>query len=209
MSDDAKHPQFSPSARSEAPGNADVDVIGSGRMEAFSDGVIAIIVTIMVLELHAPSSADPTRLLADWPIFLAYLLSFVIVAIYWVNHHHLLQPVTRITKRSLWLNIHWLFWLSLFPYATAYIGGTRGASFATAVYAGLSVLVAMAFLLLQRSLIAENNHVAHLANSSRRRTMKNIAAMLSMLLAIPLAWISEPIALVLLAVPALSYFVPD
>ena len=178
-------------------------------MEAFSDGVIAIIVTIMVLELHAPESADPSKLLVEWPTFLAYLLSFTIVAIYWVNHHHLLQPVTRVSKRSLWLNIHWLFWLSLFPYATAYIGGARGAPFATAVYAGLSMAVATAFLLLQRSLISENAHVAHLADSSRRRVVKNLAAMGSMLLAIPLAWFSEPLALVLLAVPALSYFVPD
>lgn len=185
------------------------EAIGSGRMEAFSDGVIAIIVTIMVLELHAPESADPAKLVAAWPTFLAYLLSFTIVAIYWVNHHHLLQPVTRVSKRSLWLNIHWLFWLSLFPYATAYIGGARGAAFATAVYAALSMAVATAFLLLQRSLISENAHVAHLADSSRRRVLKNLAAMASMLLAIPLAFVSEPLALVLLAVPAISYFVPD
>ena len=197
-------------ALGESAGNVAADGhIGSARMEAFSDGVIAIIVTIMVLELHAPESPDPARLFASWPVFLAYALSFTIVAIYWVNHHHLLHPVTRVSSRSLWFNIHWLFWLSLFPFATAYIGGTRGAAFATAVYAGLSLAVAAAFLLLQRSLIAENIHVEHLAASSRRRVVKNLAAMGSMLLAIPLAWVSEPVALVLLAVPALSYFVPD
>jgi uncharacterized membrane protein len=183
--------------------------IGSGRMEAFSDGVIAIIVTIMVLELKAPDDPDPAKLLEVAPVMLAYLLSFTIVAIYWVNHHHLLHPADAIGKRTLWLNIHWLFWLSLFPFATAYIGGTRGAPFAIALYAGLSVIVATAFLLLQRSIIAENVHVEHLAQSSRRRTIKNLAAMASMLLAIPLAWVSEPVALFLLAVPALSYFIPD
>ena len=198
------HMTDEPTADTAADGH-----VSSARMEAFSDGVIAIIVTIMVLELHAPESAEPARLIANWPVFLAYLLSFTIVAIYWVNHHHLLQPVTRVSKRSLWLNIHWLFWLSLFPYVTAYIGGTRGAAFATAVYAGLSLAVATAFLLLQRSLIAENVHVENLAASSKRRVVKNLAAMASMLLAIPLARVSEPVALVLLAVPALSYFVPD
>ena len=183
--------------------------IGSGRMEAFSDGVIAIIVTIMVLELKAPESPDPAKLIEVWPVMLAYLLSFTIVAIYWVNHHHLLHPADAVGKRTLWLNIHWLFWLSLFPFATAYIGGTRGAPFAIALYAALSAVVATAFLLLQRSVIAENGHVDHLAQSSRRRTIKNLAAMTSMLAAIPLAWVSEPLALLLLAVPALSYFLPD
>ena len=193
----------------EASDPKSTEAVGSVRMEAFSDGVIAIIVTIMVLELHAPESPDPARLLADWPVFLAYVLSFTIVAIYWVNHHHLLHPVTRVSKRSLWLNIHWLFWLSLLPFATAYIGGSRGAPFATAVYAGLSMMVATAFLLLQRSLIAENADVAHLAASSRRRTVKNLVAMGSMMLAVPMAWVSQPVALMLLAFPALSYFVPD
>ena len=183
--------------------------IGSGRMEAFSDGVIAIIVTIMVLELKAPESPDPAKLIEVWPVMLAYLLSFTIVAIYWVNHHHLLHPADAVGKRTLWLNIHWLFWLSLFPFATAYIGGTHGAPFAIALYAALSAVVATAFLLLQRSVIAENGHVDHLAQSSRRRTIKNLAAMTSMLAAIPLAWVSEPLALLLLAVPALSYFLPD
>ena len=183
--------------------------IGSGRMEAFSDGVIAIIVTIMVLELKAPESPDPAKLIDVWPVMLAYLLSFTIVAIYWVNHHHLLHPADAVGKRTLWLNIHWLFWLSLFPFATAYIGGTRGAPFAIALYAALSAVVATAFLLLQRSVIAENGHVDDLVQSSRRRTIKNLAAMTSMLAAIPLAWVSEPLALLLLAVPALSYFLPD
>ena len=178
-------------------------------MEAFSDGVIAIIVTIMVLELKAPDGPDPTKLLQLWPVMLAYVLSFSIVAIYWVNHHHLLHPAEAIGRRTLWLNIHWLFWLSLLPFTTAYIGGSRGAPIAIALYAGLSVVVASAFLLLQRSIISENAHIEHLARTSRRRTIKNLAAMAAMLLAIPLAWVSEPLALLLLAIPALSYFVPD
>lgn len=185
------------------------EAMTAGRMEAFSDGVIAIIITIMVLELKAPRDASTLALLATWPVFVAYALSFTIVAIYWVNHHHLLKACKRITSRSLWLNIHWLFWLSLFPVATAYIGDTRAAAFSVAVYAGLSLLVATSFLLLQRDLLRTNAHVEAVSASTRRRTVKNLAAMASMLAAIPLAYVSAPVAALLLLVPALSYFVPD
>lgn len=181
----------------------------AGRMEAFSDGVIAIIITIMVLELKAPEEADMHALLSTWPIFLSYTLSFTMVAIYWVNHHHLLKTCAQIDHRTLWLNIHWLFWLSLFPVTTAYMGETRGAPFAIAIYAGLSMLVATAFLLLQRRLLASNAHIEEVSASTRRRTVKNLAAMAAMAAAIPLAFVSAPIAAVLLAVPALAYFVPD
>ncbi len=187
----------------------DDGLITAGRMEAFSDGVIAIIITIMVLELKAPEEADMHALLSTWPIFLSYALSFTMVAIYWVNHHHLLRTCTRIDHRTLWLNIHWLFWLSLFPVTTAYMGETRGAPFALAIYAALSMLVATAFLLLQRQLLASNAHVEEVSASTRRRTIKNLAAMVAMAAAIPLAFVSAPIAAILLAVPALAYFVPD
>ena len=186
-----------------------VDGMTAGRMEAFSDGVIAIIITIMVLELKAPEEASPRALLATWPVFAAYALSFTIVAIYWVNHHHLLKACSRINSRSLWLNIHWLFWLSLFPVTTAYIGETRAAPFSVAIYAGLSMLVATAFLLLQRDLLKANAHVEEVSASTRRRTIKNLAAMASMMAAIPLAYVSAPLAAILLLVPALSYFIPD
>ena len=181
----------------------------TGRMEAFSDGVIAIIITIMVLELKAPEEASAHGLLSSWPIFLAYALSFTMVAIYWVNHHHLLHAVDRIDHRALWLNIHWLFWLSLFPVTTAYMGETRGAPFAIAIYAALSMVVATAFLLLQRNLLSANAHVEELSASTRRRTVKNLAAMASMAAAIPLAFFLPALAAVLLVVPALAYFIPD
>jgi uncharacterized membrane protein len=114
--------------------NKAADGMTSGRMEAFTDGVVAIIITVMVLELKAPEEASAQSLLATWPVFIAYALSFTMVAIYWVNHHHLLKLCSRINHRSLWLNIHWLFWLSFFPVTTAYIGETRGRPFAIAVY---------------------------------------------------------------------------
>ena len=187
----------------------DGGLMSAGRMEAFSDGVIAIIITIMVLELKAPEEASAHGLLATWPIFLSYALSFTIVAIYWVNHHHLLKTCTKIDHRTLWLNIHWLFWLSLFPVTTAYMGETRGAPFAIAIYALLSMLVATAFLLLQRRLLAANAHIEDVSASTRRRTIKNLAAMASMAIAIPLAFFSPMIAAALLVVPALAYFIPD
>lgn len=204
MAQDKSGPDLQVNGDPDRDGN-----VGSSRMEAFSDGVIAIIVTIMVLEFKAPAIAEADRLLADWPVFLAYLLSFTIVAIYWVNHHDLLNLVTRVSRQSLWLNMHWLFWLSLFPFATAYIGETRGAAFATSVYASIAFLVAAAFYLLQRSLIAENAKVARFVATSRRRLTKNLAAMGAMALAIAMAWLSEPMALLLLAVPPLTYLVPD
>lgn len=111
--------------------------IDAGRMEAFSDGVIAIIVTIMVLELRPPEDVGPAALVPLWPTFLAYALSFSLVAIYWVNHHNLLHAARRVGNDTLWLNVHFLFWLSLFPFAAAYIGDTRGAPFSVALYAGL------------------------------------------------------------------------
>ena len=178
-------------------------------MEAFSDGVIAIIVTIMVLELKPPEAASPSALLRLWPTGLAYALSFLLVAIYWVNHHHLLHAARRVGADTLWLNIHLLFWLSLFPFATAYLGDTRGAAFATVVYAGLSVVVAFAYMLLARNLTRRNADVPAVAALAGRRQTKNILALAAMLLAIPAAYLWEPLALMLLVAPAAAYFVPD
>ena len=181
----------------------------ASRMEAFSDGVIAIIVTIMVLELRPPAQFTPQALLLDWPVFLAYALSFTLVAIYWVNHHHLLHAARHIGTDTLWLNIHWLFWLSLFPFATAYIGAAHGAPFPTAVYASLSLAVAFAYLLLTRNLTRRNSHVRAMAALAGKRQTKNLVAMALMAVAIPLAWISEPVAIALLVAPAVAYFLPE
>ena len=155
------------------------------RLAAFSDGVVAIIITIMVLELHAPETADRTALTHLLPIMASYALSFLLVAIYWVNHHHLLHSNRRIGRDVLWLNIHWLFWLSLFPFATAYIGNTRGAPIAVMMYAGLGTATAIAFRLLGVSLSRRNaeNAVVSLIAPSRRR--KNTVALLANVAAIP------------------------
>lgn len=173
-------------------------------MEAFSDGVIAIIVTIMVLELRPPGHVGLDALAPLWPTFLAYALSFSLVAIYWVNHHNLLHAARRVANDTLWLNVHFLFWLSLFPFAAAYIGDTRGAPFAIALYAGLSTTVAVAYAFLDRNLVRRNPGASSPAIVSGRR-LKNLAAIGLTASAIPLAFINETVAAILLAAPAVAY----
>src|SRR5262245_39469668 len=110
----------------------------TNRIEAFSDGVMAILITIMVLELKAPHDPTPTSLAKMWPTFFAYVLSFIIIAIYWVNHHHLIQLVSRVDAAILWANINMLFWISLIPWATVYFGDNHGLPFLFAVYFSVS-----------------------------------------------------------------------
>src|SRR5256885_10545112 len=123
-------------------------VMNSTRLEAFSDGVIAIIITIMVLELKAPHAPSPEELLALWPTFLSYVMSYVMVAIYWLNHHRLFHLAKPVDTRILWANILLLFCLSLVPFSTAYAGENRLSPFATAVYAAVLLLCALAYLVL-------------------------------------------------------------
>src|SRR5437764_6506635 len=127
--------------------------MGRDRLTAFSDGVIAIIITIMVLELKVPHGADWSVLGSLVPVFLSYVLSFVYVAIYWNNHHHLMHTVTRVTGRIMWANLHLLFWLSLFPVMTAWVGENPRSAHPTAVYGVVLVAAAVAWLILQRAII--------------------------------------------------------
>src|SRR5208283_5068116 len=125
-----------------------------GRMEAFSDGVIAIIITIMVLELRVPHGADVAALRPLIPIFLSYLLSFVFIGIYWNNHHHLLQAIKHVDGRVLWANMHLLFWLSLVPFATWWMGENRFAPTPVGLYGTILLGAAVAYFILTRSLIS-------------------------------------------------------
>ncbi|HEX6784394.1 MAG TPA: TMEM175 family protein, partial [Sphingomicrobium sp.] len=179
------------------------------RLTAFSDGVIAIIVTIMVLDLHAPASGDRRLLLGLWPMLLAYALSFLLVSIYWVNHHHLLHANRRIGREILWFNLLWLFFLSLFPFATAYISATRAAPFAVALYAALGTLTGLAFLMLGASLSRRNADEPIVSVVAGDRLRKNLIALALNILAVGLAMIFVPAALLCLALPAIAYFLPD
>jgi uncharacterized membrane protein len=159
------------------------------RLEAFSDGVIAIIVTIMVLELKVPHSSEPHDLLEIWPIFLAYALSFVTIGVYWVNHHHLLKVVERVDDSVLWANLLLLFFLSLIPFTTGYMSENDFAAFPTAVYAASFLFPALFYLLLVAAIRRCNDTVdgnEHLFGSSAVR--KNVISLLAYAAAIPAAF---------------------
>lgn len=127
--------------------------MSKGRLEAFSDGVIAILITIMVLELSVPHGDDLSELLPLMPIFLSYILSFIYLAIYWNNHHHLLQAAGQVNGRVLWANLHLLFWLSLIPFVTGWMGENPGASWPAALYGVVLFFAAIAYYILARALI--------------------------------------------------------
>ncbi|MEP6504545.1 MAG: TMEM175 family protein [Betaproteobacteria bacterium] len=127
--------------------------MGKGRFEAFSDGVLAIIITIMVLELKVPHGETLGALAELWPVFLSYVISFIYVGIYWNNHHHMLHATTNVTGGMLWANLHLLFWLSLFPFATGWMGENHFAAVPSAVYGGVLLMAAMAWYILQTLIV--------------------------------------------------------
>jgi uncharacterized membrane protein len=128
--------------------------MGKNRLEAFSDGVIAIIITIMVLEMKIPHGDNLGTLAPLVPVFMSYVLSFVYVGIYWNNHHHMLHALTRVTGSILWANLHLLFWLSLFPFVTGWMGENHFAAVPTALYGGVLLAAAIAYFILQQTIIA-------------------------------------------------------
>jgi uncharacterized membrane protein len=180
----------------------------TNRVEAFSDGVIAIIITIMVLELKPPHTPDFTSLARIWPTFFAYVLSFVIIAIYWVNHHHLIHLVTRVDSVILWANINLLFWISLIPWVTVYLGDNHALPFPVALYAIVSTAGAVSFFLLRAS-IARHHHEPGFKKLNKKMARKNLIAILIYIVAIPAAFVYTPLALVLIALPACMYFLPE
>lgn len=180
----------------------------TSRLEAFSDAVIAIIMTIMVLELTVPHEPTLKALRGLWPVFLAYVLSFVNLGIYWNNHHHMLAVTERINGRILWANLHLLFWLSLFPFATAWMGETEFAELPTAGYGIVSFLAACAYYTLQRSIIASQGTMSTLANALGKDT-KGKTSPLIYLLGILMAPLLPAISLACYIVVALMWLVPD
>jgi TMEM175 potassium channel family protein len=178
-----------------------------GRLEAFSDGVIAIIITIMVLELKAPHGTDWAALRPLVPVFLSYVLSFVYVGIYWNNHHHLFQVVKHVDGRILWANLHLLFWLSLIPFATAWMGENHFAALPVAAYGGVFMLAGIAYYLLVHSLVVKQGH-AELA-AALGRDVKGKGSILGYAVAIPLAFVSAWLACALYVAVAAWWLVPD
>jgi|SRR5215471_652837 len=179
-----------------------------GRMEAFSDGVIAIIITIMVLELRVPHEATWHALLPTRPIFLSYLMSFVYLGIYWSNHHHLLQAVEHVNGRVLWANLHLLFWLSLVPFVTAWLGENGFASAPAALYGIVLLLAGVAYLILASSLIALHGSDSVIATALGGDWKGKISALIY-LVAIPLAFVRSWLACGLYVFVALLWLIPD
>jgi uncharacterized membrane protein len=182
--------------------------MGKGRLEAFSDGVIAILITIMVLELRPPAGADLGALLPLTPIFLSYVLSFVYLGIYWNNHHHLFQAVQRVNGRVLWTNLHLLFWLSLVPFVTAWMGANNFAAWPVALYGVVLLLAACAYYLLVRSLLALHEKASTLA-VALGGDFKGKISIVIYAVAILLALITPVLACALYVLVAVIWFIPD
>ncbi len=178
------------------------------RLEAFSDGVLAIIITIMVLELKIPHGTDWAALKPLLPVFLSYVLSFIYVGIYWNNHHHLLQATRRINGKILWANLHLLFWLSLIPFATGWVGENHFATLPTALYGAILLGAAIAYTLLQH-LIIRHHGADHVLASAVGRDWKGKITLAFYVAAIPLAFVNQWIADVLYVVVAAIWLIPD
>lgn len=182
--------------------------MSKSRMEAFSDGVLAIIITIMVLELNIPHEADLHALIPLIPVLLSYVLSFVFLGIYWNNHHHLLQVVKHVNGRVLWANLHLLFWLSLIPFVTGWMGETYFSTWPVALYGVVLLCAAIAYFILAKSLVALHGRESALA-TTLGRDVKGKASMVIYLAAIPLAFASAWLAWALYVVVACMWFIPD
>jgi TMEM175 potassium channel family protein len=182
--------------------------MSTGRMEAFSDAVIAIVLTIMVLEMKVPHGAELASLRPLLSIFLSYLLSFVFLGIYWNNHHHLLQAADRVDGRILWANLHLLFWLSLVPFVTGWMGENDFAAVPVALYGVVLISAAFGYFLLTCALLARQGSDSPLA-AALGRDWKTRASLVAYLLAVPLAFVRPWISCALYVTVAIAWLVPD
>ena len=180
----------------------------STRLEAFSDGVLAIIITIMVLELRVPHGTDLASLAPLWPVFVSYVLSYVHLGIYWNNHHHMLHLTRHVTGGILWANLHLLFWLSLVPFVTGWMGENHFAPVPTATYGAVLLLAAIAYYVLQQTICRSQGPNSSLARAVGRDTKGKISPVVYAL-AIPLAFVNQWIACALYFTVALIWLLPD
>ena len=182
--------------------------MGTTRLEAFSDGVLAIIITIMVLELHVPEGDDLTALRPLWPELSTYALSFVYLGIYWNNHHHMLHAAHSVNGTILWANLHLLFWLSLIPFTTGWLGESHGAPWPTALYGIVLLLSAIAYTVLQRAIIRHHGPDSQLARATGR-DLKGKLSIVGYALAIAVAFVASWISDALYVAFALVWLIPD
>ena len=182
--------------------------MGTGRLEAFSDGVLAIIITIMVLELKTPHGQDLATLRPLVPVFICYVLSFVYIGIYWNNHHHMLHLAGKVNGRILWANLHLLFWLSLIPFVTGWMGENGFAQLPVALYGAVLLMAGTAYYILSQFLKAHHGKDSMFARAIGK-DKKGIASVVIYAVAIPLSFVSPWIAFSLYVVVALIWFIPD
>ncbi|MFT3773104.1 MAG: TMEM175 family protein [Minicystis sp.] len=179
-----------------------------GRLEAFSDGVIAILITIMVLELKVPHGGDLAALQPLLPVFLSYVLSFVFLGIYWNNHHHMLHAADRINGKILWANQHLLFWLSLVPFVTGWMGENHFAPLPTAVYGAVLFCAGVAYKILQTAIVAHQGDDSRLAAAVGKDLKGSLSAVLYAA-AIPLAFVHQWVSHAIYVAVALVWLIPD
>jgi uncharacterized membrane protein len=182
--------------------------MGKARLEAFSDGVLAIIITIMVLELKVPHGDSVTALVPLVPVFLSYVLSFVYIGIYWNNHHHMLHAIRHVTGGILWANLHLLFWLSLVPFVTGWMGENHFAALPTALYGVVLLLAAMAFWILQGRIVASQGTESIVAKAVGR-DFKGKVSQVAYIIGIGCAFLAPWISWALYVLVALIWLVPD
>lgn len=182
--------------------------MGKGRLEAFSDGVIAIIITIMVLEMKVPHGDDFGSLRLLYPVFFSYVLSFVYTGIYWNNHHHMFHVVQKISGPVLWANLHLLFWLSLIPFATGWMGENHFSAVPTALYGVVLLMAGIAYYILSRSLIKLQGKDSPLAKAIGKDT-KGKLSVVAYAIAIPLTFFNRWVALAMYVLVAIMWLIPD
>lgn len=179
------------------------------RLEAFSDGVIAIIITIMVLELKAPHGTDWEAIKPLLPVLGSYIMSFIYIAIYWGNHHHLLHTIHHVNGKIMWANVHLLFWLSLVPFTTAWMGENNFAPITVAIYSALFLICGGAFNILQLSMAGQQQANSALVEALEKNGRKGILSFILYAAAIPLAFISTAISGIILVAVAVMWLIPD
>ena len=182
--------------------------MGKNRLEAFSDGVIAIIITIMVLELKVPHSPDFQALVPLWPVFMSYVVSFIYVGIYWNNHHHMLHAAKEVSGGVLWANLHLLFWLSLIPFVTAWMGENHFETGPTAAYGFVLFMCSVAYLLLARALVEKHPKNATLAEALGDDRKGKLSCVLY-LVGVALSWFVAWLGFIVYAAVAVVWLIPD
>lgn len=182
--------------------------MGKGRIEAFSDGVIAVIITIMVLEMKEPHGENIEALSPVLPVFLSYVLSFIYVGIYWNNHHHMLHATSRVTGPILWANLHLLFWLSLIPFTTGWMGENHFAAAAAALYGAVLLMAAIAYWILQQLIISSQGPESVLKRAVGSDWKGKLSPVLYAI-AIPMAFVSRWVSLGIYVLVALLWLIPD